>query len=52
MTTENNSSNSNNVKMLKIPIDLHAKLKSKAALKKTTLYDFTVQILEKGILED
>ena len=49
---ESNSSNGNNVKMLKIPENLHSRLKSIAALKRLTLYDYTVRLLEKGLKED
>ena len=48
---ENNSSNNNN-KMLKIPMDLHRRLKVRAAEKSKTLYNLTVQMLEKGLLEE
>ena len=44
--------NGNNVKMLKVSEDLHRRLKSTAALKRLTLYEYTEGILEKGLLEE
>ena len=39
----------NGIKILKIPKELHTRLKTKAAEKEITLYDCTIEVLEKGL---
>ena len=41
----------NGIKTLKIPKDLHTRLKTIASKKEITLYDFTVLVIEKGLNE-
>jgi len=48
--TENNYENG--IKILKIPKELHTKLKTKAAENEITLYEYTIEVLEKGLMEE